>query len=54
MGYLALQWGSEIQTSLDSEWSKRGWVANGPDLQHDLKTGKPNHLKSRKIAAIVS
>ena len=21
--------GSEIQTSLDIEWSKRGWVANG-------------------------
>ena len=23
-----LQWGSEIWTSLDFEWSKRSWVAN--------------------------
>ena len=27
-----VQWGSEIQTSLDFEWSKRGWVANGLDF----------------------
>ena len=27
-----IEWGSEIPTSLDFEWSKRGWVANGPDL----------------------
>ena len=26
------QWESEIWTSLDFEWSLRGWVANGPDL----------------------
>ena len=26
------QWGSEIQASLDFEWSKRGWVANGMDF----------------------
>ena len=42
----------EIQTSLDFEWSKRGWVANGPDFQWDLKSGSPtisnpNHLKSK-------
>ena len=29
---IQIQWGSEIQTSLDFEWSKRGWVANGLDL----------------------
>ena len=33
--------GSEIQTSLDFEWSKRGWVANGPDFKWDLKTKSP-------------
>ena len=27
-----IQWGSEIRTSLDFEWSKRGWVANGPEV----------------------
>ena len=29
----AIQWGSENWTSQDFEWSKRGWVANGPDLE---------------------
>ena len=33
-----LQWGSEIQTCLDLKWSKRGWFANGPDLEWDLKS----------------
>ena len=36
-GFQVIQWGSEIWTSLDFEWSKRGWVANGPDLERDLK-----------------
>ena len=36
-----LQWGSEIRTSLDFEWSKRGWVTNGPDFEWDLKFGSP-------------
>ena len=35
----SLQWGSEIWTSLDFEWSKRGWVANGLDFEWDLKSG---------------
>ena len=35
------QWGSEIQTSMDFEWSKRGWVANGLDFEWDLKSGSP-------------
>ena len=34
---LVTQRRSEIWTSLD-EWSKRGWVANGPDFQWDLKS----------------
>ena len=28
-----VQWGSEIRTSLDFEWSKRGWVATGLDFE---------------------
>ena len=31
-----IQWGSEIQTSLDFELSKRGWVANKQDFEWDL------------------
>ena len=27
------QWGSTIWTSLEFEWSKRGWVANGLDFE---------------------
>ena len=27
-----VQWGSEIRPSLDLEWSKRGWVANGVNV----------------------
>ena len=34
-----IQWGSEIWTSLDFKWSKRGWVANGLDFKWDLKSG---------------
>ena len=34
-----VQRGSEIQTSLDLEWSKRGWVANGFDFELYLKFG---------------
>ena len=32
-----LQWGSEIWTILDFKLSKRGWFANGPDFEWDLK-----------------
>ena len=43
------QRGSEIQTSLDFEWSKRGWVGlNGLDFEWDLKFGSQNHLKSEQ------
>ena len=43
MNYIGniLQWGSEIRTSLDFEWSKIGWVANGLDFEQDLKSGSP-------------
>ena len=32
-----VQLGSEIRTSLDFEWLKSGWVANGQDFKWDLK-----------------
>ena len=40
-GLNAMQWRSEIRTSLDFEWSKRCWVANGPKFEWDLKSGSP-------------
>ena len=36
--------GSEIRSSLDLEWSKRGWVANGPDFKWDLKSQSPTTI----------
>ena len=33
--------GSEILTSLDFEWSKKGWFWNGPYVKSDLKSGSP-------------
>ena len=33
--------GSEIGISQDFKWSKTGWVANGPDLEHVLKSRSP-------------
>ena len=39
--FTLIQCGSEIQTNLDFEWPKRGWVANGPDLEWDLKSKSP-------------
>ena len=38
---IKVQWGSEIRPSLDFEWSKTGWVANGLDFEWDLKSGSP-------------
>ena len=38
---IVVQWGSEIWTSLDCEWSKRGWVANGLNFEWDLKSRSP-------------
>ena len=53
LNMIILQWRSKIWTSLDSEWSKRGWVANDLDLEiHQIL--KPNHLKYRQIATIIS
>ena len=31
------QGGSEIRTSLDFEWAKRGWVANGADSEWEAQ-----------------
>ena len=39
LGSHHVQWGSEIWTSLYFKWLKRGWVANGPDFEWDLKSG---------------
>ena len=36
-----IQWASDIRTSLDFKRWKRGWVANGPDFEWDLKSGSP-------------
>ena len=43
-----LQWRSEIRTSLDFEWSKRGWVANVLDFEWDLKSGSLTILNPDK------
>ena len=32
------QWGSEIRTCMDFEWSLRGWFMSGPDFEWDLKS----------------
>ena len=59
---IVLQWGSKIWSSLDFEWSKRGWITNGLDFEWDLKSGSQiiwnpdkclpfchiKHLKSRQ------
>ena len=39
--YKRFQWGSGIWTSLDFEWSKRGWVRNDLDFKWDLKPKSP-------------
>ena len=39
-----VQRGSEISTSLDFEWSERGWVANDPDFEWDLKSGQKRKI----------
>ena len=41
MDNLELQWGSEIGTPINFEWSKRGWFANGQDFEWDLKSRSP-------------
>ena len=46
---MEIQWGSEIWTSLDFEWSKKGWVADGPDFEWDLKSGSYLPLEVFKL-----
>ena len=41
LGLPHLQWGSEIRTSRDFKWSKKGWVANCLDFEWELKSGGP-------------
>ena len=36
-----LKWGSEIGIHPNFDWSKRGWLENGPIFQLDLKSGIP-------------
>ena len=36
-----IQWGFKNWTSLDFEYSKRDWVADGPDFEWDLKSRIP-------------
>ena len=49
---MLILWRSEIRPSLDSKWSKRGWVANGLDFEWNLKSR--SDLKSGQMAAILS
>ena len=39
--YFLIEWGSEIKTSLNFKWSKRGWVANYLDFKWDLECWSP-------------
>ena len=48
-----LQWGSENQTSYVFEWSKRGWMPNGPVFKCHLNTGQPDHLITGQMDAIL-
>ena len=40
-------------TSSVFEWSKIGWMPNGPALQCHLNTGQPDHLKTGQMDAIL-
>ena len=49
-----VQWGSDIHpVGLDFEWLKRGWFANGSDLNEIWNLGA-QPLKSRLVAAVWS
>ena len=43
-----MQWGSEIRTRPNIEWSKRGWFANGLDFEWYLNYGSPTILNLDK------
>ena len=47
-----MQWGPEIQASLDFNWSKRFWFANGPGAEWDLKSGSPTISNPDKLQTI--
>ena len=48
-----LQWGSENQTSYVFEWSKRGWMPNGPVFKCHLNTGQPDNFNIKQMDAIL-
>ena len=41
-----VQWGSEIQTSMDFEWGKRCLFANDVDFEIGSQIRKPDHLNT--------
>ena len=45
----SVQWGSVIWTSLDFKWSKRGWVANGPNFEWELKSRSQNGSLEKRL-----
>ena len=51
-GY-CIQWGSEYQTSLVFEWSKRVWMPNDLVFECHLNTEQPNHLNTGLMDAIL-
>ena len=50
---MLMQWGSEIQTSLDFKWSKRGWVSNGSDFEWDLKSRSPTVVSTSGFFSVL-
>ena len=46
--------GLENQDSLDFEWSKSDWFANGSDFVMGSKIRKPNHFKSGEMSVFLS
>ena len=52
--FIQIQWGSEMRTSLNFKWSKRVWVATGPDFERDLKSGSATIWNMDKWATFLS
>ena len=48
---IEIQWGSEILTSLDFEWSQIGLMPNGLVFKGHFNTGQPNHMNTRPMDA---
>ena len=43
--------GLENRNSLDFEWSKTDWFANGPDFAIGSKIRRPSHFKYRQMTS---